>query len=74
MTDDKIRIMTIGMVPKNPEVEKETVEKETIKKTAYADTNEHIKKHSIIGETPKKPKPKKEVSKNNSKDNKKDNN
>lgn len=69
MTDDKIRIMTIGMVPKNPEVEKET-----IKKTAYADTNEHIKKHSIIGETPKKPKPKKEVSKNNSKDNKKDNN
>lgn len=69
MTDDKIRLMTIGMVPKNPEVEKET-----IKKTAYADTNEHIKKHSIIGETPKKPKPKKEVSKNNSKDNKKDNN
>lgn len=69
MTDDKIRLMTIGMVPKNPEVEKET-----IKKTAYADTNEQIKKHSIIGETPKKPKPKKEVSKNNSKDNKKDNN
>lgn len=69
MTDDKIRIMTIGMVSKYPEVEKET-----IKKTAYADTNEHIKKHSIIGETPKKPKPKKELSKNNSKDNKKDNN
>lgn len=69
MTDDKFRFMTVGMVPKKPKIEKES-----IKKTAYTDTNEHIKKHSIIGETPKKPKLEKEVSKNHSKDNKKDNN